>query len=266
MKIVFHERCREVYSSDWASKKGRLDSAYHELCGAFEFTEPGPAQEKDLLLIHSPAHLEKMKQAGTAYEIALLAAGGAIKAAHLAVSGEKAFALVRPPGHHARADCKWGFCIFNNVAIAVENVRRRKSVKKALIIDIDLHFGDGTSRIFHNHPDVVYHHVSGSQREEFLAGLEGFLKTQGSCDVIAVSAGFDTHEYDWGFMLKTGDYNRIGRAIGEYAGRVCQGKVFGVLEGGYNHHYLGRNIKSFLMGLEGREYIIEDDSTPPVFI
>ncbi|MCL6478939.1 MAG: histone deacetylase family protein [Peptococcaceae bacterium] len=266
MKVVFHERYREVYASDWASEQGRLDGAYRELCGCFDFVEPDPAKEEDLKLVHSTGHIEKMKENNKAYEVAVLAAGGAIKAAQLAVNGERAFALVRPPGHHATVDCKWGFCIFNNIAIAVEKLRREGSIKKALIIDIDLHFGDGTSKIFKDVPDVIYHHVKSRKRSVFLKRLENFLAADHPCDLVAVSAGFDTHEYDWGFLLKTADYNTIGKMIKSYADRCCGGKLFGVLEGGYNHYYLGRNIKAFIMGLEGCNYQSPPQDSPPVFM
>lgn len=182
------------------------------------------------------------------------------------MKGEKSFALIRPPGHHASFKRKWGFCVFNNVAIAVEKLRTHCGIKKALIIDIDLHFGDGTCQIYKNTPEVQYYHVSGSERHNFLKCLEDYLEYNRPCDVIAVSAGFDTHEYDWGFLLKTEDYNTIGRMISSFAEKACQGKVFGVLEGGYNHHYLGENIKSFLMGLEGHTYVPRLLFSPPEFI
>jgi acetoin utilization deacetylase AcuC-like enzyme len=227
--------------------------------------EPGPATEEDLRLVHTASYIKKIKQDQKLFQAARLAAGGAIESALVALQGEKSFALVRPPGHHARSARKWGFCVFNNVAIAVEKLRAGHAVERALILDIDLHFGDGTCEIYKNIPEVQYYHVSGADRQSFIKSLADCLDSSPPCDVIAVSAGFDAHEYDWGFLLKTVDYNTMGKMMGAYADQACGGKLFGVLEGGYNHHYLGENIKSFLLGLEGFDYLPRPLDSPPVF-
>jgi len=254
MLIVFHERFKEVYSNDFASKLGRLDSACQELGRCFDFIKPVRAIDLDLELVHSPDHIEQIKKSSLTYEIAALAAGGAIKAAELTTLGKNAFALIRPPGHHASKDRKWGFCFFNNVAVAVEKLRNEGVIKKALIIDIDLHFGDGTNKIFKDNSNVTYIHINELERNIYLERLQTILDVHRESDLIAVSAGFDTHEYDWGFLLRTEDYNVMGKMIKSCADRICEGRVFGVLEGGYNQNYLGENIKSFLFGLEGRNY------------
>jgi len=149
----------------------------------------------------------------------------------------------------ARGSC-WGFCYFNNIAVAVEKLIRSGVVNKALIVDIDLHFGDGTEKIFHGRSDVIYHHVSGKTREDFLNDLKDVLENEKGYGIIGVSAGFDRHISDWGRLLTTGDYTETGKIISQSAGRVCQGKVFTVLEGGYNHNVLGLNAKALLSGLE----------------
>lgn len=244
MKVVFHERYREVYAGDPAAAPGRLDGIVEELRDSFEFVEPAPATEADLLLVHTQRHLERIKKRELLYEIAVLAAGGAIEAARLALQGEPAFALIRPPGHHASPDSCWGFCWFNNVAVAVEKVRRSGKIEKAVIIDIDLHFGDGTNNIFAQNPHVKYYHLDSINE------LENFLRKAGKHDLVAISAGFDRHVADWGGMLKTDDYTTLGEIIGSYAKETCDGKVFAVLEGGYNHDVLGKNVKALLTGLQ----------------
>ena len=137
MKIVYHERYREVYSSDPAARPGRIECILSELRGMYEFVEPQPASEEDLKLVHTLSHIENVKRS-RAFEVALLAVGGAVRAAELAVEGEPAFALIRPPGHHANPDHSWGFCYFNNIAVAVERLRRLGKVRKVFIADFDL--------------------------------------------------------------------------------------------------------------------------------
>lgn len=243
MKVVFHERYREIYAGNPAAAPGRLDGIVEELKGLFPFVEPQPAEEKDIYLVHTPKHVERVKKRELLYEVALLAAGGAIKAATLAMQGEPAFALVRPPGHHASPDSSWGFCYFNNVAIAIEKLIRQAKINKALIIDIDLHYGDGTNNIFAGRPDIKYYHLDDSNELRYV------LDHAGSYDLVAVSAGFDRHIADWGGMLKTEDYIELGEIIGSYARDNSGGRVFSVLEGGYNHDILGKNVKAWLQGL-----------------
>ncbi|MCL6560206.1 MAG: histone deacetylase family protein [Firmicutes bacterium] len=242
MKVIFHERFREVYDTDPAAAQGRLDGIVDELRGHFEFVEPKAADESDILLVHSQPHLERVKNKGLLYEIAALSAGGAIQAAELAVQGEPAFALIRPPGHHASRDSCWGFCWFNNVALAVEKLLRGGVVNRVLIVDIDLHYGDGTNNIFSGTPGVVYYHLDS------LHDLERCLIRNTDCDLIAVSAGFDMHVNDWGGLLLTEDYTTIGEMIASHARRVCNGKFFAAMEGGYNHRVLGKNVKALLEG------------------
>jgi len=144
LRVVYHDRYREVYSSDPASAPGRIECIYEELLDSFEFVEPKPSSEEDILLVHSRNHVDYVKAYPLVYEMALLAVGGAMKAAEIALQGEPAFGLIRPPGHHASRDSSWGFCYFNNVAVSIEKLRREGKIERALIIDIDLHYGDGT--------------------------------------------------------------------------------------------------------------------------
>lgn len=249
MKVVYDEKYTTVYSSDPAAALGRIESIYNVLHGHYEFVKPHLANEKDLKLAHWKDHIDYVKKNKTLYQIAKLAVGGANKAAELAMQGEPAFGLVRPPGHHASKNSSWGFCYFNNIAVAVERLRNEGKIKKAFIIDIDLHFGDGTANIFANTSDVSYFHPEAGNREEYLEEVSKCLASKREYDIVAVSAGFDRHEQDWGGMLKTEDYFTIGRMIKQLAEEVCEGRRFAVLEGGYNHAVLGRNVNSLLEGM-----------------
>lgn len=250
MKVVFHPRFYEVYTSDPAASKGRIESIVRELKGEFEFIEPSPASEKDLEIVHGKAHIQSVKRNNLVYQIAILAAGGAILASEIALKGEPAFGVIRPPGHHASPHSCWGFCYFNNISIAIKKLLMEEKIKSVLILDFDLHFGDGTANSFSSHKNVYYFHPDASSREDFLEEVKKSIWIKSEYEIIAVSAGFDRHEEDWGGLLKTEDYYTIGKLVKEASFERCNGRRFGVLEGGYNHSVLGRNVKSFLQGLK----------------
>jgi acetoin utilization deacetylase AcuC-like enzyme len=143
-------------------------------------------------------------------------------------------------------------CYFNSMAIAVQRIRPR--AKRVLIIDIDLHFGDGTVSIFRGDHDVrIVNPGSVDENFDYLTmDAAGYLKQVESAagekglDIVGVSAGFDTYREDWGGLLEIEDYKKIGEIIKGISKR-CAGKRFALLEGGY-HADLGRCILSFLEG------------------
>jgi acetoin utilization deacetylase AcuC-like enzyme len=249
MKIIFHPRFYEVYTSDPAAAPGRMESIVKALEKDFEFVEPVPASERDLERVHGRSHIQYVKGDSLVYEIGCLAAGGAILAAEMAFENQPAFGLIRPPGHHASSHSCWGFCYFNNIAIAIKKLLSEEKIKGALILDFDLHFGDGTANTFSGSQSVSYFHPEGTRREGFLEEVKQCLQTEKPYDIIAISTGFDRHEEDWGGLLKTEDYFTIGKWAKEASLERCQGRRFGVLEGGYNHSVLGINVRSLLQGL-----------------
>jgi acetoin utilization deacetylase AcuC-like enzyme len=245
LKIVFHDKYFDVYSEDPASAEGRLDRAYGILKESFEFVQPEPAREEDLLLVHSQAHVSHVEHDPHLFEVASLAVGGAIRASEMALAEEPAFGLIRPPGHHASPNSCWGFCYFNNIAIAIRKLIHAKRIERALIVDFDLHFGDGTSNTFGGDTNVVYYHMGLTPEE-----LESFLFTAGSFDALAVSAGFDRGVADWGGTLSDRAYHQIGEMLKHFSRQKSKGRRFAILEGGYNHTTLGESILSFLEGFE----------------
>ena len=276
MKIIYSERCLEFAEPGHpeSPERVRRAAAYLRLSGRYEFLEPEPASEQDLLLVHTPRLIESVKGRTFfdydspaypgIYDYARLAVGGAILASR--VGG---LSLMRPPGHHAGKDFLGGFCYFNNIAVAV-----RKSGKRTLIVDIDGHHGNGTQDIFLGDPQVVYISL---HRSPLYPGTG--LSSVGNClnfplpahcgdklylealdealhqalrdfnpEQVALSLGLDGYRDDplASLGLSTSAYREIGRRV---AGLKLP--AFAVLEGGYLPELLGPNIEAFLEGLEG---------------
>ena len=248
MKVIFHEDFYQDYTSDPASAPGRMESIVGTIQTEVEFVTAEPASETDITAVHTSAHVDHVRGIGL-YGIASLAAGGAIQAALIGLT-EPCFGLIRPPGHHASAGSSWGFCYFNNMAVAIEALKREKRIETAYILDIDLHFGDGTVNILKHRDFVTVHNVESNQRKAY---LEEINREMENCraDIIGISAGFDNHEKDWGGLLKTDDYKTIGSMVRTAALRIGGG-CFAILEGGYNHDVLGHTVMALIEGLSGK--------------
>lgn len=245
MKAVYHKDYNQVYASDPAAAAGRIQAIEMELQGKVHFVTPLAATREDILKVHTPERISSVEREGV-YDMAALAAGGAIQAAQIGLT-EPCFAVIRPPGHHASASSAWGFCYFNNMAIALEKLRNEGKIKNVFILDFDLHFGDGNVNILSGKGYVTIFNPESQNRGEYLRSVETAL-AQTDADMIAVSAGFDNHEEDWGGLLKTEDYTLMGRMVRERA-QGNKGGCFGILEGGYNHRVLGKNVWAFIEGL-----------------
>lgn len=252
LKIVYHEKYRANYFTSLAENPLRTSVIYNKLKGHYQTVTPEPAHKEDILRVHSPEHLQKVQQEGKeTYQTALLAAGGALCAALSAARNEPSFAIVRPPGHHARRSHYGGFCFFNNIAVAVAHLLESRRIEKATIVDIDMHRGDGTQNIFAPNPSVHIIDIRARAREAYLDLLQKELDRIVETDLIAISAGFDLYVEDWGALLETADFQQIGYAIHSAAMAKAQGKYFAVLEGGYFLNDLGKNVLAFCQGLEG---------------
>ena len=247
MKVVFHEGFNSVYTSDPASAPGRMESIVNaiESDKDVSFVTAQPATAADIASVHTGFHIETIKQSGL-YDIAALSAGGAISAASIGLN-EPSFGLIRPPGHHASSGSAWGFCYFNNMAIAVESLRRKQKIETAYVLDIDLHYGDGTANILDKRKYVTVYNLGAPDRAAYMEEVSNEMSTC-KADIIGISAGFDNHMEDWGGLLRTEDYYDIGRLV-KAASIRCGGGCFGILEGGYNHSVLGENVNALIQGL-----------------
>ncbi len=259
MKIVYDDIMRESYDNTPAGAPGRLDSALQVLreSPGYEFVGARAATEEELLRAHTQDHIDSMKHesdvyhGGRLYRVAIVAAGGAIRTAEIAYAGEPVFGLIRPPGHHAsRASC-WGFCYFNNMAVALLSLQSKGLIRSALVLDFDLHVGDGTINILGDREEFFIYNPHGRGDDEYLSVVKQVLDRAPSVDIIAASAGFDEYIGCWGHNLSTDAFRRIGRLVYEFAVEKCEGRRFGILEGGYNHEDLGINIRAFCEGLQG---------------
>lgn len=211
---------------------------------------------------------------------ALHAAGAAIKAVDLVMSGEVkiAFCNIRPPGHHTGPASAAGFCIFNNAAVAAAHALGHYGLQRVAIADFDVHHGNGTEEIFHDDPRVMlcstfrypYYPYSGagsgnshiinvplsagSSGTEFRKAVtEHWLPALGRFkpEIIMISAGFDAHREDdmGGLALIEDDYAWVTKTLKDIAARYAEGRIVSVLEGGYALHALGRSVLAHIKSL-----------------
>jgi len=252
MKIVYHPYfCNSDYSTDPAAEQGRIECVIEELkdVPGLELCRPEPAPREKLELVHDQQHIQSIKQRSKElYYMSKLSAGGALLAGKLAYDEVPTFAVIRPPGHHASPDSNWGFCYFNNMAVAIKNLRFRGKIRSAFIMDFDLHLGDGNINCLGDGLDIEIVNPSAEERVDYLEEVEKYLKEADTCDILGVSAGFDQHVDDWGGTLKTEDYRKLGNLLTDFSRKKCNGRRFALLEGGYNHDVLGKNVSAFVQG------------------
>ena len=263
------------------------DPIFREHLAGREHLDRRAATEEELLLCHTAEYLRTARHDAlsgrpslstgdtditpNSWDVASQAAGGVLNAVDAVATGRvrNAFCAVRPPGHHATASRGMGFCFFNNAALAARYAQRRHGLERALIVDWDVHHGNGTEDIFYSDPTVFYCSThqwplypgtgradetgegagqgttmnfpfpAGSGRKEILGAVENSLAPAAERfrpDLVVISAGFDSRVGDplGRFTLTDRDFGDLTRAVMEIAARHAGGRVVSVLEGGYN--------------------------------
>ncbi len=267
-----------------------------------EWCSCGPADEGTLASVHVPAYLEYLRDLsasgggflgpdtalnGDSWDAACLASGAAMAAAESALSGEAAFAIARPPGHHAGSATGMGFCLTNHAAVATAHARSLGAGRVA-ILDWDVHHGNGTQDIFYEVGDVLYlsAHQSpfypgtgwveevgdgegrgmtvnvplpaGSGEDVYAAAFAGvFLPVlrEFGPDLILISAGYDAHRNDLlgGMALQEDSFERFAAALASLASEIGAAPLALLLEGGYNLEALSGGVAATIRGIERGE-------------
>jgi acetoin utilization deacetylase AcuC-like enzyme len=274
------------------------------------FEAPRAATAAEIDAVHDPGHRESLQalagrraridtdtaMSAESFDVALLAAGAAVGAVEAVWAGraENAFALVRPPGHHAEAAQAMGFCLFNNAAIAAE-AGRRLGARRVLVLDWDVHHGNGTQHIFAAREDVLYmsshqypfYPGTGAPTEVGSGAGRGFTVNAAlpagqrdadygvvfhdlflpaarafAPDLVIVSAGFDPHERDPLADMRVTErgFAAMATAMSDLAKETSGGKLVLLLEGGYDLHALPASVRACLEVMSGRREAFPRDA------
>jgi acetoin utilization deacetylase AcuC-like enzyme len=286
---------------------------------------PRAASEEELALIHDPAYIQHVKHAAErtarleaesgrktrffatdtyvsakSYEAAIHAAGAPLTAIDAVLKGEidNAYCLVRPPGHHALADNAMGFCLFNNVAIAARYAIEKHGLERVMIIDYDVHHGNGTQDAFYDDPRVLYFSTHqapfypGTGLSEELGEGPGLGTTinvplpattdfgpyeavfrqvmapaadRFNPQLILVSAGFDAHWSDpvGDMYLSTAAFSKLNKVIIDLANLLCSGRLVMVQEGGYNIEAMAGCVATCINQLLGDDAAVDSLGKAP---
>ncbi len=263
---------------------------------------PRPAAADELAYIHAAGYIDLVRATSgqtvpmdadtvagpRTWETALLAAGGSLEAVDRVMDGTvpNALALVRPPGHHAEASRAMGFCFFNNAAIAAEHLVRRHGLGRVLVVDTDLHHGNGTEQAFYERRDVLYFSThqsplfpgtgavrffghgegygynlnvplrAGKGDDDFVRVYEGLLApvaAEFQPEFVIVSVGFDIAAGDplGGMAVTARGFARLAASLMAVAARTAGGRLALILEGGYELTSLREGVAAVLRTLAG---------------
>jgi acetoin utilization deacetylase AcuC-like enzyme len=290
---------RELEARDWLGWERRLAPA---------------ASDAELELVHGARHIAELRQlclsgggaidgdtyaVPASYEAALHAAGGACAMVRALLGGEAAagFCGLRPPGHHAEPERAMGFCLFDNVAIAAELAIRELGAERILVLDWDVHHGNGTEAAFRDRADVLFASIhqggifpgtgaaedfgsgegegytinlpvpAGSGEDVWLALLDRVVlpvATSFAPDLVLISAGFDAHRADplADCQLETSSFAQMACRVRDFA-RAAGAPVGAVLEGGYEPAALAASVAATLAALGGAGEAVPVAAEPP---
>ncbi len=317
--LVYSPTYLEHDTGQHPENAGRLVSVMKllEETEVVERTVPLPlraATTAELARVHSESyisHVESLAKIGggwidgdtvvspASYDVALLAAGGLINSVDAVMTGqvESAFALVRPPGHHATRNAGAGFCLFNNIAVAAKHAIESHGLERVLVADFDVHHGNGTQDSFYYDPQVLYFSTHqypfypGTGRidetgagegegttvnvplpawcgdEECLRAFEEILvplARRFQPQLILVSAGYDGH---WGdrlalMQVSVAGYGRMAQILTSLAHELCHGRLVFTLEGGYLYEALASSVGVTIDVLSGISDIVDPLGKP----
>jgi acetoin utilization deacetylase AcuC-like enzyme len=307
LALYYHPAYLEHDTGHHPEQPGRLRAILNALA-AYGLPEsklltPDPVDPNLLAKVHDPRYIAAVERAArtgggywdldtyispASYDAAILAAGASTAAVDSAMSGAKVpFALVRPPGHHALHASAMGFCLFNNIAVAAQHAIERHGLERVLIVDWDVHHGNGTQDYFYDRADVLFlsaHQYpfypgtgalsdTGSDRGRgytvnipLPAGVrdEGYMCVFNEIVVpvaqryrpqlILISAGYDAHVADplGGMAVTTAGFSEMARTLRTLAHQLdeCEGRLAAILEGGYNVQALAASVIATIAALQ----------------
>jgi acetoin utilization deacetylase AcuC-like enzyme/formylglycine-generating enzyme required for sulfatase activity len=263
---------------------------------------PSPASLEWVEMLHSTEYIQRAENScrnGTryldsmdtpispkSYDAALMAVGGVFSAIDAVMQKKvtNAFCAIRPPGHHAVEDAAMGFCMFNNIAIGTRYIQKQYGLPKILIVDWDVHHGNGTQAAFYEDPNVLYFSThqypfypgtggeaekgggkgenyninvplpAGSTDADYLKAFKEKLEPAAlafSPDFVLISAGFDAHENDLlgGMKVTTEGFAQLTQIVSQIAQKCCEGRLVSVLEGGYHLQDLADSVEAHIREL-----------------
>lgn len=266
--------------------------------------DPKSAEEVWLRQVHTEQYLKYLEESATkapfsldpdtalseqSYRVAKLAAGGVLAAVDEVMAGNinNAFVALRPPGHHALPDRAMGFCLINHVAVAARYVQKKYGLKRVLIVDWDVHHGNGTQDVFYTDPTVFYFSThqwpyypgtgaaddtgsgaatgttlnvpmpAGAGDAEVVQAFQHKLLPAAETfrpEFVFISAGFDAHRDDplAGLELTESGYQKLTRIVMDVAAKFADGRLVSLLEGGYNLDALARSVEAHVRALSGQ--------------
>lgn len=279
------------------------------------YITPRMATHEEVAFVHDMSYVERIAATNAAghtrldpdtsaspktYEAALLAAGGTLSLADSILAGEveSGFALVRPPGHHAERSRAMGFCIFNNIAVAARYLQRSKGLGRILIVDFDLHHGNGTQHCFYSDPTVLYFSTHqfpyypgtgwyeetgegrgkgyninipmsyGMNDDDYLFVFREVLSPVADIfkpEIVLVSAGFDAYYNDplGGMSVTERGYSAMTGILLNISKKHCRGMSLFALEGGYDLPGLASSTKAVITKMKGEPAFDHEDKGNP---